>query len=602
MRKPNRARKAALAIASKGKPVFPTEDKEPLVKWKDSFTKHPGKIAAWWRKWPKANIAMPTGKASGFLIVDLDTYKPGAMTLAEFEDKYGEISHTLTARTGNGGLQFYLLYPEGVEIRNSAGMLGTHVDVRGEGGYTVVPPSVTTGEYEWINKAPAAPISPKLLEALTEKPTTDTEGTRSVFKGEGTTLNLDGAPIHEGTRNMTLTSIAGYMHDGTRHLEQLIEELLQINEARCTPPLDPEEVAGIAKSIYRLAPCKKSRRYDPPTPAVVGMLRDILRDWWNGDWRGTGGKSDRDILLAYILFAMERGEILPNGGILVDVSHHQVAERARKSSSTAYNAHKRLKVKGWCLGGGNGPDRKEDQPEGIVLLAKPRKTEHPLQDRPTMVGVFDFARVPTARRGRHSAPGLVRIASAGRIAVIDHLERIGAWASERTIADAMCLSRVRDMRRRYLLPLKERGIVERSETGKLWRLSEDWRDALARVFEEEEELERRLYSGFTSDERQHKRSEESRQRWRNRENVHAEKSPSHDELRERRESYPERRQAAIRQAIADLFSARPEYRGRRAGQIACQLPWYLPEDFPRGPEGAPKDSEVEAILDGESAA
>jgi hypothetical protein len=55
-------------------------------------------------------------------------------------------------------------------------------------------------------------------------------------------------------------------------------------------------------------------------------------------------------------------------------------------------------------------------------------------------------------------------------------------------------------------------------------------------------------------------------------------------------------------AIALLFAERPEYRGHRAGQIVCQLPRYLPADFPLGVIGLPKDREVEAILNGEAAA
>jgi hypothetical protein len=65
---------------------------------------------------------------------------------------------------------------------------------------------------------------------------------------------------------------------------------------------------------------------------------------------------------------------------------------------------------------------------------------------------------------------------------------------------------------------------------------------------------------------------------------------------------PERRKRAIAAAIAGLFAQRPEYRSRRVGQIVCQLPRYLGPDFPRGPDGLPKDAEVEEILAGEAVA
>jgi hypothetical protein len=86
--------------------------------------------------------------------------------------------------------------------------------------------------------------------------------------------------------------------------------------------------------------------------------------------------------------------------------------------------------------------------------------------------------------------------------------------------------------------------------------------------------------------------------YRNRHKVKAEPAPSQEEMRETRESYPERRREAIKAAIARLFQERPEYRGRRAGQITCRLAFYFSPDFPRGPDGMPKDAEVEEIMDG----
>jgi hypothetical protein len=92
--------------------------------------------------------------------------------------------------------------------------------------------------------------------------------------------------------------------------------------------------------------------------------------------------------------------------------------------------------------------------------------------------------------------------------------------------------------------------------------------------------------------------------YRDRHKVKAEPAPTADEMRETRESYPERRREAIKAALARLFREQPEYRGRRAGQITCRLAFYFSPDFPRGlgDPGMPKDAEVEAILDGEALA
>jgi hypothetical protein len=88
-------------------------------------------------------------------------------------------------------------------------------------------------------------------------------------------------------------------------------------------------------------------------------------------------------------------------------------------------------------------------------------------------------------------------------------------------------------------------------------------------------------------------------RERNRRPGHA---PPSGAARERRESYPARRREAIAGLIACLFAEHPEYRDRRVGQITCALARYVGPDFPRGPDGLPKDAEVEALLDGRNGA
>ena len=72
-----------------------------------------------------------------------------------------------TRRTGGGGMHVFFRYPSEKEVRNSAGWLGPGLDVRGEGGYVVVPPSRTQGVYKWIDRS--YPIQAAwLLERLSE--------------------------------------------------------------------------------------------------------------------------------------------------------------------------------------------------------------------------------------------------------------------------------------------------------------------------------------------------------------------------------------------------------------------------------------------------
>lgn len=162
--------KAALAYAGRGVPVFPCEPgvKRPLTRnghW--DATTDPRVIERWWRRWPSANVGVPTGKKSGVVVLDVDPDAGGSESLAKLESAGGPLPMTARACTGGGGIHLFFRYPRETDIRNSAGLLGLGLDVRGEGGYVVVPPSQTQGSYEWVDKSPLAEAT-WLIERLTE--------------------------------------------------------------------------------------------------------------------------------------------------------------------------------------------------------------------------------------------------------------------------------------------------------------------------------------------------------------------------------------------------------------------------------------------------
>ena len=146
--------RAALAHAEEGIPIFPCKPggKPPLTdNGHLDATTDKAKITAWWNRWPNANLAVPTGKRSGFFVLDVDKDSWGFGTLDALEEQFGELPRTRTVRTGRGGLHIYFKYPDdGTVIPNSAGKLGLGADIRGEGGYVLVPPSATEGHYEHL--------------------------------------------------------------------------------------------------------------------------------------------------------------------------------------------------------------------------------------------------------------------------------------------------------------------------------------------------------------------------------------------------------------------------------------------------------------------
>lgn len=220
----------ALAYAAAGFPVFPcksTADKskgskaphlpgesEPGLRdgghWLASTD--PAGLRDWWRRWPDALIGFPTGLRSRCIVVDLDPkeHAPRAMLAAltawcgrlRHEDpETGEVVEAPIARTQSGGLHLHFAWPDEAVLDDVEARLGrrgesfdrlvgnrtglfrgflkagecdaalAHIDVRGEGGYVIAPPSVMADgrRYEWlIPRGEVLPPPPRrLLAAIT---------------------------------------------------------------------------------------------------------------------------------------------------------------------------------------------------------------------------------------------------------------------------------------------------------------------------------------------------------------------------------------------------------------------------------------------------
>lgn len=114
-----------------------------LVKhgYKDA-TKDLEKIAHWWKRFPKANIAVATGAISGFFAIDIDPRNRGEETLESLEDAFGKLPETVMQFTGGGGKHYFFKHP-GFRVKSDSDgtVLGPGIDIKGDGSYVVVPPS-----------------------------------------------------------------------------------------------------------------------------------------------------------------------------------------------------------------------------------------------------------------------------------------------------------------------------------------------------------------------------------------------------------------------------------------------------------------------------
>src|SRR5258708_4501389 len=92
-------------------------------------------------EWDRATGAgLLTGESSGFFVLDVDAAKGGMESLAAFEQKHGALPATWTTITGGGGKHFYFRWP-GFPVSNSAGKVGQGLDIKGDRGQVVPPPS-----------------------------------------------------------------------------------------------------------------------------------------------------------------------------------------------------------------------------------------------------------------------------------------------------------------------------------------------------------------------------------------------------------------------------------------------------------------------------
>ncbi|MEK6440901.1 bifunctional DNA primase/polymerase [Pseudonocardia sp. T1-2H] len=194
---------AALDAAGRGWPVFPLcpGTKRPALHghtrcpgdgpcatghqgWEQRATTDPDRIRGAWTGGRAFNIGLATGPA-GLLVVDCDTptvpdgpdagppeewagATGGADVLARLAEQAGAtLPVTFTVTTPSGGTHLYYWAPGGIELRNTAGLLGWKIDTRAHGGYVVAPGSITpAGVYAVTVDRPVAELPGWLLQRL----------------------------------------------------------------------------------------------------------------------------------------------------------------------------------------------------------------------------------------------------------------------------------------------------------------------------------------------------------------------------------------------------------------------------------------------------
>ncbi len=249
-------------------PVNP-KTKKPLINWKKYQKQLPTEeeLETWWKTWPKANVAIVTGELSGLAVIDADSLT-GCNWVTDNVEKT-----TVYAKTSEGRFHSYFKYPDDIEIKNAV-RIAPDVDIRGEGGYVVAPPSIhatghkyewvlTEGSWSWSGLTTYTPVKEKNKKILNTRQG-DKKGNLNINLGmtKASPINVG---VGKGSRNNTLARLSGQWF--ARDLD--FEESFCLAEnwnLKNNPPLSDKELLITMRSIFKTH--RQSIISNPETPEL----------------------------------------------------------------------------------------------------------------------------------------------------------------------------------------------------------------------------------------------------------------------------------------------------------------------------------------------
>ena len=243
------ARYAGLGLATV--PVLPG-DKRPAIPWRDIVGPDPELTVDYLKDHPDANIGIVTGSPSGgLLVVDVDVRADGVdgrKSMRDFETLRGRLDPTVTYRTAHDGIQVLFRCPPGSVPRNATNpALG--IDLRGEGGIAVVPPSSLSdgGTYRFVegrspDDLPIAEADERVMRLV-----------ELVSRRGASASRRGGAPagpfVAPGGRNDALFRYGAHVRARGGTEEDVALAVMGYNDRLCRPPLSEREVLSVISSV-----------------------------------------------------------------------------------------------------------------------------------------------------------------------------------------------------------------------------------------------------------------------------------------------------------------------------------------------------------------
>jgi len=208
----------------------------------------PRKVGRWFQNAPW-NIGIVTGAVCGIVALDIDPRHAGDESLAALEKANGWLPATWRFITGGGGEHIIFRHPGGF-VPNSAQKVGRGIDVRGDGGYIVAPPSSHMCGRDYAISVDHHPEDVLLTDAPPWLINL-ARGERGFRVPTEEWRRRIRSAIPEGQRNDTLARISGHLlaHGIDPHV--CLDIIVSLNATHCTPSLPEQEILNIVASIAR---------------------------------------------------------------------------------------------------------------------------------------------------------------------------------------------------------------------------------------------------------------------------------------------------------------------------------------------------------------
>ena len=236
-------------------PVFPappgTKKSHKSAAYSDGrpwgMTKDADEIRRDFEQWPVANVGIVCGAVSGIFVIEADTLEGhdvnGIASLAALQAEHGKLPATLQAESPSGSIHYFFRHP-GFHIQTFPRLV-PGVDVRGDGGMVIAPPSVKPGKgiYKWRNSLPVVDAPQWLLDLIKAHKEPERVAIRKPYEGE-TSSNAgmamkarydEVASAPDGTRNQALNDasfkLGQYIGAGELSEEQAADVMLAACES-----------------------------------------------------------------------------------------------------------------------------------------------------------------------------------------------------------------------------------------------------------------------------------------------------------------------------------------------------------------------------------